>query len=184
VAGPPEDESVTPDRAVSDDTVPDDTAPEHAVPDDTAPDDTAPDDTAPDDTAPDDTAPDEEALRTGLPPKVESWRRRSATGAILTGFALGLREAFQPERKEPAIIMQTSGEPPSDLPVEAQLEAVPARRTVVKIRPWLLDERSGTSVADPDVDPHDVAREPGAVEGATGTSTDTPPDRPTEPGDV
>ncbi len=77
---------------------------------------------------------------TALPPRVESWRRRSATGAMLTGFAFGLQQVFEPERKEPAIMMETSGVPPRDLPVEADLEAATSRRSVVKIRPWLLDE--------------------------------------------
>jgi hypothetical protein len=72
----------------------------------------------------------------------ESWRRRSATGAILTGFAMGLQEVFEPEKKEPAIVMETSGDPPRDLPVEAELELATTRRSVVRIRPWLLDEGS------------------------------------------
>lgn len=79
---------------------------------------------------------------TALPPKVESWRKRSATGAILTGFALGLQQVFEPERKEPSIVQETSGEPPRDLPVEAELEGVVGRRSVVRIRPWLLDEEA------------------------------------------
>ena len=65
---------------------------------------------------------------TGLPDRVEKWRRNSATGAVLTAFAFGLQQVFEPERKEPAIVMQTSGDPPKDLPVEAQLEQLgPAR---------------------------------------------------------
>lgn len=70
----------------------------------------------------------------------EGWRRRSATGAILTGFALGLQEVFEPEKKEPAIVMETSGDPPRDLPVEAELEMATSRRSVVRIRPWLLED--------------------------------------------
>jgi hypothetical protein len=76
---------------------------------------------------------------TALPPKIESWRRRSATGAVLTGFAFGLREVFEPERKEPAIIMEVSGEPPEDLPVEAHVDERRPDESVVTIRPWLLD---------------------------------------------
>ena len=65
---------------------------------------------------------------TGLPDRVEKWRRNSATGAVMTAFAFGLQQVFEPERKEPAIVMQTSGDPPKDLPVEAQLEQLgPAR---------------------------------------------------------
>jgi hypothetical protein len=76
-----------------------------------------------------------------LPPKVEAWRKRSATGAVLTGFALGLQQVFEKEKEQPAIIMQTSGDPPSDLPVEADVEHGRPRQSVVSIRPWLLPDR-------------------------------------------
>jgi hypothetical protein len=66
--------------------------------------------------------------------------RRSAAGAILSGIALGLRDVLEVERQEPAIMIETSGEPPRDLPVEADIESGPARNSVVKVRPWLLAE--------------------------------------------
>jgi hypothetical protein len=69
---------------------------------------------------------------------VERWRQRSATGAVLTAFAFGLQQALETEKKEPAIIMVTSGEPPTDLPVEAQLEQLGPRQSSVKVRTWLL----------------------------------------------
>lgn len=76
---------------------------------------------------------------TALPPRVEAWRKRSATGAILTGLALGLQEALEKEREDPAIIMQTSGAPPKDLPVESDFEFRRPRHSVVNIRPWLVE---------------------------------------------
>ena len=76
--------------------------------------------------------------RTGLPDSVERWRQRSATGAVLTAFAFGLQQALETEKKEPAIIMVTSGEPPTDLPVEAQLEQLGPRQSTVTVRSWLL----------------------------------------------
>jgi hypothetical protein len=88
------------------------------------------------------------AIHTALPPKVESWRRRSAMGAILTGFALGLREALEPERDEPGIVAQVSGEPVGDLPVQAHLDDVSPRESVVTIRPWLLDDRPAARGGD------------------------------------
>ncbi|MGH9115454.1 MAG: hypothetical protein ACRDWW_06435, partial [Acidimicrobiales bacterium] len=78
-----------------------------------------------------------DGLHTALPPRVEAWRKRSATGAILTGFALGLQEVLEPKREEPAIVMQTSGDPPRDLPVEADFEHLRPRQSVVTLRPWL-----------------------------------------------
>ena len=80
----------------------------------------------------------DDANHTALPPKVEAWRRRSATGAVLTGFALGLQQALGKEQEQPAIVMQTSGDPPRDLPVEAEVEQGRPRQSVVNIRPWLL----------------------------------------------
>lgn len=84
--------------------------------------------------------PDGVILRTALPPRVESWRRRSASGAILTGIALGLRQVLEPRREEPAIVAQVSGDPVGDLPVEAHLDGIKPANSVVTIRPWLLDD--------------------------------------------
>jgi hypothetical protein len=98
------------------------------------------------------------------PGKMEAWRKRSATGAVLTGLALGFQQVFEKEREEPAIIMTTSGDPPRDLPVEAEVEHGRPRRSVVNIRPWLLDQ----------------ARSRPESEHAAGSATDrTDGDRPT-----
>ncbi len=78
----------------------------------------------------------------------EAWRKRSATGAILTGFAFGLREVLEPDRNEPAIVLETSGIPPKDLPVEADLDEVPPKQSVVRIRPWLLSRGGAAPVDD------------------------------------
>jgi len=75
---------------------------------------------------------------TGLSDRAERWRVRSATGTVLTAFAFGLKEVFEPNRNEPAIIMETTGDPPKELPVEAQLEPLGHRQSVVKVRPHLL----------------------------------------------
>jgi hypothetical protein len=90
------------------------------------------------------------AIHTALPPRMESWRRRSATGAILTGIGLGLKQAFEPKRDEPAIVMEASGEPLADLPVEAELGGILPADNVVRIRPWLL---ASSAAPRPNVDP-------------------------------
>lgn len=95
---------------------------------------------------------EEEVPHTGLPPKVEAWRRRSATGAILTGFALGLQEALETKREEPSIVVQTSGDPPQDLPVEADFEYGRPRQSVVNIRPWLLPEETARDTEEDEPD--------------------------------
>lgn len=90
---------------------------------------------------------------TALPPKLEAWRKRSAAGAILTGFALGLQQALEKRKEEPSIVMETSGDPPRDLPVEAEFEYGRPRQSVVQIRPWLLGDSAkegpGENAGDP-----------------------------------
>lgn len=44
--------------------------------------------------------------------RFESWRRRSAVGAMATGVALGLKEIFQPTNIEPVITAEAPGDPP------------------------------------------------------------------------
>ncbi len=116
---------------------------------------------------------------TGLPPRINAWRQRSATGAMLTGFAFGLREVFEPKRDEPSIVMETSGVPPTDLPVDAEVDQIRPSDNVVTIRPWLLAEDEESAVAsdaaatevDAPIEPA-ADRDPGA--GATGRPGSTP----------
>ncbi len=105
--------------------------------------------------APGVTAPDGGDGHTALPGRVERWRKRSATGAIMTGFAFGLREVFEPERNEPSIMLETSGEPPEDLPVDAEFDPIATKRTVVRIRPWLLERTGGDDYVPDDEVPED-----------------------------
>jgi hypothetical protein len=105
--------------------------------------------------------PTEDGQQTALPTKMESWRKRSATGAILTGFALGLQEVFEPKRDEPAIVVQTSGDPPKDLPVDADFEYQRPRQSVVSIRPWLLDDQQAGGPASEGDQPDDDTPAPG-----------------------
>lgn len=91
-----------------------------------------------------------EARRNDTPAPRESWRKRTATGAVLTGFALGFREALGMEPQRAAIVMEAPGDPPSDLPVEAEVDQIRPGDNVVRIRPWLL--ANGDPEADTDVD--------------------------------
>jgi hypothetical protein len=84
--------------------------------------------------------PGEEELHNALPKRVDAWRRRSASGAILTGIALGLKQVLEPRRDEPAIVAQVSGDPVGDLPVEAHLDGIKPANSVVTNRPWLLED--------------------------------------------
>jgi hypothetical protein len=108
------------------------------------------------------------------PGKVDSWRKRSATGAILSGIALGLQQVFEKEREEPAIVQTTSGDPPKDLPVEAEVEHGRPRRSVVNIRPWLLERRGGGPAPTPGAGP-DTAPGGADAEADARTRLDQPP---------
>jgi hypothetical protein len=104
--------------------------------------------------------------RTGLPDWAERWRVRSATGTVLTAVAFGLQQVFETERKEPAIVMETSGEPPTDLPVEADLQQLGPRQSSVTVRPWLLGNGSEEAEVDEEAGgPEDGGHQsPGASE--------------------
>lgn len=104
--------------------------------------------------------------RTGLPDWAERWRVRSAAGTVLSAVAFGLQQVFETERKEPAIVMETSGEPPTDLPVEAQLEQLGPRQSSVTVRPWLLGNGSEETQVDEETGP------PGDTNGGAGEDGD------------
>lgn len=123
-----------------------DAQPEAAAPAASVPPDPGP----PDPTPPASAGPTAEGEpHTALPPRVEAWRKRSAAGAILTGFALGLQDALQSHRDEPSIVIQTSGDLPDDLAVEADFEYGRPRQSVVSIRPWLLHDADRDPAAPP-----------------------------------
>ena len=84
---------------------------------------------------------DEPGTRFEPATRFEAWRRRSATGALLTAIARGLREVFEGRQDPPAIVMEAPGEPPGPpRPVEVHLEpGLPADSWAVA-RPWLLDD--------------------------------------------
>ncbi|MFP5375792.1 MAG: hypothetical protein ACLGIO_03285 [Acidimicrobiia bacterium] len=65
-------------------------------------------------------------------------RRRSSGGQLLGAAMNGLAEAIHGPREEPAIVVDASGDPPGDGPVELGLDEDHPERSVVVIRPWLL----------------------------------------------
>jgi len=119
----------------------------------------------------------DEGVHTALPPRVESWRRRSVTGAVLTGFAFGLREALEPERQQAPVVVQVSGDPVRDLAVEAQLNDMQPSESVVTVRRWLLreigEETAAARAADEMPDATGIAEdERTGGGGADGTRSD------------
>lgn len=72
---------------------------------------------------------------------LDAWRRRTAAGAVLTGIALGLREALDP-REGRALVLETAGDPPGRAaPLELHFDGRRPHETWVVVRPWLLPER-------------------------------------------
>ena len=66
--------------------------------------------------------------------------RRSSAGVIMTGIALGLQDALQLPKKEPAFVIKATGEPDGDPgPIDLQFDPDDPSNTVAVIRPWLAD---------------------------------------------
>jgi hypothetical protein len=66
--------------------------------------------------------------------------RRSSAGVIMTGIALGLQDAFELPKKEPAFVIKATGEPDGDPgPIDLQFDPDDPSNTVAVIRPWLAE---------------------------------------------
>ena len=74
-------------------------------------------------------------------PRVPPKRARTATGALLTGIALGLRDIFDPEKKRDtiAIEQEAPGEPEGPQRYEIRLNSSPRDGQAI-YRPWVDDE--------------------------------------------
>lgn len=75
-----------------------------------------------------------------LPTWLDTWRRRSATGAVLSGIAFGLRQALEPDREEPAIVAPAPGAPPGPQRLELYLDHDRPEETWAVVRPWLATQ--------------------------------------------
>ena len=85
------------------------------------------------------------ARRNALPRRVESWRTRSASGAIATAIAMGLQQVFEPERRRPAAVAEAPGDPyHDDDPVTVDYVPDDAESTRVHVKPWLLQKGDPT----------------------------------------
>jgi hypothetical protein len=74
-------------------------------------------------------------------PKVPPKRARTATGALLTGIALGLRDVFDPEKKQDtvAIEQEAPAEPEGPQVYEIRLKSSP-RDSQAIYRPWVKED--------------------------------------------
>jgi hypothetical protein len=67
--------------------------------------------------------------------RFDRWRKRSATGAVLTGVALGLQHALDQPKQEAAIVVEAAGEPEDDdAPLVVRLDPDDPARTVAVVR--------------------------------------------------
>jgi hypothetical protein len=84
------------------------------------------------------------------PLRFNRWRKESATGAVLTGVALGLQQALERRDQRPAFVIEAPGEPEDEQPlVRLQFDPDDPTKTVAVVR------RTDDPV-DPD-DPVDAA---------------------------
>jgi hypothetical protein len=70
--------------------------------------------------------------------RFERWRKTTASGAVLTAIALGLRDALDAEREPPSIVQPVPGGPGLDGPIDLHLDPDHPEATVAVIRPWLF----------------------------------------------
>ena len=83
-------------------------------------------------------------------PRVPPKKVRTATGALLTGIALGLRDVFDPEKKRDAIAIEQEapGEPDGPQRYEIRLNSSPRDAQAI-YRPW-VDHDDGSLEELPD----------------------------------
>jgi hypothetical protein len=66
--------------------------------------------------------------------------RRSTAGVMMTGIALGLQDALELPKKQPAFVIKASGQPDGPQgPIDLSFDPDDPSNTVAVIRPWLTD---------------------------------------------
>ncbi|HEX2117781.1 MAG TPA: hypothetical protein VHF91_01240 [Acidimicrobiales bacterium] len=77
-------------------------------------------------------------------PRVPPRKARTATGALLTGIALGLRDVFDPEKKRDTIAIEQEAPTEPDEPQEYEIRLAASPRDSQAIyRPWVKDDETG-----------------------------------------
>jgi hypothetical protein len=77
-------------------------------------------------------------------PRVPPKKARTATGALLTGIALGLRDVFDPEKKKDPVAIEQVAPTEPDGPKEWEIHLRPSPRDSQAVyRPWVRDEDEG-----------------------------------------
>jgi hypothetical protein len=68
------------------------------------------------------------------PLRFSHWMKRSATGAVLTGIAIGLQQALETPRQQPAFVIEASDVPDPDGPIDLRFDPDDPSATVAIIR--------------------------------------------------
>jgi hypothetical protein len=75
-------------------------------------------------------------------PRVAPKKARTATGALLTGIALGLRDVFDPEKKVDTIAIEQEAPSEPDEPQEYEVRLNGSPRDAQAVyRPWVAEQR-------------------------------------------
>jgi hypothetical protein len=84
---------------------------------------------------------DEESAVDWAPPRgndplrFNKWMKRSASGAVMTGIALGLQQALDARKDKPAFVMEAPGEPDDpEAPIDLRFDPDNPANTVAIIR--------------------------------------------------
>ena len=71
-------------------------------------------------------------------PRLTPWRQKTLGIQMLSASMFGLFEAMYGARDEPAIVIQVSGDPPGNDPIEPHLDPIKPSSSTVIVRPWLM----------------------------------------------
>ncbi|HEY5096756.1 MAG TPA: hypothetical protein VII46_01865 [Acidimicrobiales bacterium] len=83
------------------------------------------------------------------PLRFNNWMKRSAAGAVMTGIAVGLQQALELPRQQPAFVIEASGEPEDpDRPIDLRFDPdSPADTVAIIRRPAPVDRPEGPSAS-------------------------------------
>jgi hypothetical protein len=85
--------------------------------------------------------PSEDGIDPGRDPlRFNNWRRRSTTGVLMTGIAVGLQKALELPKQQPAFVIEASDEPDPDGPIQLKFDPDNPAATVAIIRPPATDQ--------------------------------------------
>jgi hypothetical protein len=68
------------------------------------------------------------------PLRFSRWMKRSTAGAVMTGIAVGLREALEPRRPEVAVVVDADEPDAPDGPIDLRFDPESPQNTVAVIR--------------------------------------------------